>query len=152
MPSAAPLLEEIAGTLEDTACELAEQAWARAWFLRLDHRPTGGARDAAPGASAGGTAVTRRPPSIWHGAHERPDAQPWRSARVGRGRDNVPARVPDALREQPKLGANARRIPRRPRRPARVREPHGAPPPGGTALVLEQTSNLSVSAIVVLAP
>ena len=159
--AAAPLLEEIAGTLEDTAWalerrdrELAEQAWARAWFLRLDDL-----EDAvAAGRETLRVAPFRGGTREQFGRYEQAAVQ-IRTAltsvqTLSRGaaraldvRDNVPAPVPDALRE---LAETVRTLDEYLDDPAgrpMVREPALRAAARAT-LVLEQTSNLSVSVIV----
>ena len=159
--AAAPLLEEIAGTLEDTAWalerrdrELAEQAWARAWFLRLD--------DLEDAVAAGRETLRLAP---FRGGTREQFARYEEAAvqirtaltsvqTLSRGaaraldvRDNVPAPVPDALRE---LAETVRTLDEYLDDPAgrpRVREPALRAAARAT-LVLEQTSNLSVSVIV----
>ena len=111
--AAAPLLEEIAGTLEDTAWalerrdrKLAEQAWARAWYLRLD--------DLEDAVAAGRETLRVAP---FRGGTREQFARYEQAAvqirttltsvqTLSRGAaraldvsDNVPAPVPDALRE-----------------------------------------------------
>lgn len=159
--AAAPLLAEIAGTLEDTAwaleqCDrdLAEQAWARAWFLRLDD---------LEGAVAGGRETLRLAPfrggtREQFGRYEQAAVQ-IRTAltsvqTLSRGvvralevEDNIPSPVPAALRE---LAETVRTLDDYLVDPAGkpvVREPALRAAARAT-LVLEQTANLSVSLIV----
>ena len=159
--AAAPLLEEIAGTLEDTAWalerrdrKLAEQAWARAWYLRLD--------DLEDAVAAGRETLRVAP---FRGGTREQFARYEQAAvqirttltsvqTLSRGAaraldvsDNVPAPVPDALRE---LAETVRTLDEYLDDPAgqpMVREPALRAAARAT-LVLEQTSNLSVSVIV----
>jgi uncharacterized membrane protein YgaE (UPF0421/DUF939 family) len=159
--AAAPLLAEIAGTLEDVAralerrdSELAERAWARVYALRLDE---------LDGAVSAGREMLRLAPfrggtREQFGRYERAATQirtaltsvealsrgAVRALSVG---DNVPAPVPDALRD---LSETVRTLDEYLGDPAGrpvVREPALRAAAQAT-LVLEQTSNLSVSVIV----
>jgi uncharacterized membrane protein YgaE (UPF0421/DUF939 family) len=159
--AAAPLLGEIAGTLEDVARalerrdrDLAERAWARAWGLRLAE---------LDGAVAAGREMLRLAP-FRSGTREQfaryeQAATQIRTAltsveALSRGAvralsvgDNVPAPVPGALRD---LAESVRTLDHY------LDDPAGRPvvlepalrAAAGATLVLEQTSNLSVSVIV----
>ena len=159
--AAAPLLAEIAGTLEDTAWaleqrdrDLAEQAWARAWYLRLDDLED---------AVAGGRETLRLAPfrggtREQFGRYEQAAVQIRTASTsvqtLSRGvvraldvDDNVPPPVPAALRE---LAETVRTLDDYLVDPAGrpvVREPALRAAARAT-LVLEQTANLSVSLIV----
>jgi uncharacterized membrane protein YgaE (UPF0421/DUF939 family) len=159
--AAAPLLQEIAGTLEDVARalerrdhELAERAWARSDRLRLAE---------LDGAVAAGREMLQLAP-FRGGTRERFARYEQAAAQIGaalasvealsRGAvralsvgDNVPAPVPDALRD---LAETVRTLDDYLEDPAGrpvVREPALRAAAHAT-LVLEQTANLSVSVIV----
>jgi uncharacterized membrane protein YgaE (UPF0421/DUF939 family) len=159
--AAAPLLAEIAGTLEDVARalerrdpELAERAWARSHPLRLAE---------LDGAVAAGREILRLAP-FRGGTRERFARYEQAAAQIrtaltsvealSRGAlralkvgDNVPAPVPDSVRD---LAETVRTLDEYLNDPAGrpvVREPALRAAAAAT-LVLEQTSNLSVSVIV----
>ena len=159
--AAAPLLAEIAGTLEDVARalerrdpELAERAWARSHPLRLAE---------LDGAVAAGRENLRLAP-FRGGTRERFARYEQAAAQIrtaltsvealSRGAlralnvgDNVPAPVPDSVRD---LAETVRTLDEYLNDPAGrpvVREPALRAAAAAT-LVLEQTSNLSVSVIV----
>jgi uncharacterized membrane protein YgaE (UPF0421/DUF939 family) len=159
--AAAPLLGEIAGTLEDVARalerrdrELAERAWARAVDLRLAE---------LDGAVAAGREMLRLAP-FRSGTREQFKRYEQAAAQIrtaltsvealSRGAvralsvgDNVPAPVPDSLRD---LAETVRTLDQYLEDPAGrpvVREPALRAAAQAT-LVLEQTANLSVSVIV----
>jgi uncharacterized membrane protein YgaE (UPF0421/DUF939 family) len=159
--AAAPLLGEIAGTLEDVARalerrdrEIAERAWARAHALRLAELETA----VAAGREMLHLAPFRGGTREQFARYEQAAAQ-IRTAltsveALSRGavralsvNDNVPAPVPDALRD---LAETVRTL------DAYLEDPAGRPvvrepalrAAAEATLVLEQTANLSVSVIV----
>jgi hypothetical protein len=159
--AAAPLLAEIAGTLEDAARalerrdrELAERAWARANGLRLAE---------LDGAVAAGREILRLAP--FRGGTREQFARYEQAAvqirtaltsveALSRGAvralsvdDNVPAPVPDALRDLAETVRTLDEYLEDPGGRPVVREPALRAAAQAT-LVLEQTANLSVSVIV----
>jgi uncharacterized membrane protein YgaE (UPF0421/DUF939 family) len=159
--AAAPLLAEIAGTLEDVARalerrdrELAERAWARSNGLRLAELDSavaagremlrmapfrGGTREQFARYEQAATQIGTAMTSV--------DALSRGAVRALSVRDNVPAPVPDSLRD---LAETVRTLDEYLIDPAGrpvVREPALRAAAAAT-LVLEQTSNLSVSVIV----
>ena len=159
--AAEPLLAEIAGTLDDAARalerrdpEIAEQAWARAWYLRpdaLDEAVAGGRETLRLAPFRGGTrerfaryeqaAVQIRTACT---SVETLSRGAVRALEVG---DNVPEPVPDAVRDLAEAVRTLDDYLEDPSGRPVVREPALRAAAGAT-LVLEHTSNLSVSLIV----
>jgi uncharacterized membrane protein YgaE (UPF0421/DUF939 family) len=159
--AAAPLLGEIAGTLEDVARglerrdrDLAERAWARAVGLRLaelDDAVAAGREMLRLAPLRGGT---REQFKRYEGAAAQIRTALTSVEALSRGAvralsvgDNVPAPVPDSLRD---LAETVRTLDEYLEDPAGrpvVREPALRAAAQAT-LVLEQTANLSVSVIV----
>ena len=159
--AAAPLLAEIAGTLEDVARalerrdrELAERAWARSHGLRLadlDSAVAAGREMLRLAPFRGGTrqqfARYEQAAAQIRTALTSVEALSRGAVRALTVGDNVPAPVPDALRD---LAETVRTLDEYLDDPAGrpvVREPALRAAAQAT-LVLEQTSNLSVSVIV----
>jgi uncharacterized membrane protein YgaE (UPF0421/DUF939 family) len=159
--AAAPLLSEIAGTLEDIAralerrdADLAERAWARAHGLRLaelDSAVDAGREILRLAPFRGGTrerfARYEQAAAQIRTALTSVEALSRGAVRALSHDDNVPAPVPDALRD---LAETVRTL------DAYLEDPAGRPvvrepalrAAAQATLVLEQTANLSVSVIV----